>query len=117
MKTFKEQRQSSLIRLLLGLLKKDRLVRRMREAEDNYESDNLNPMKLLMMKKAPNLTINVPNALTDPRHLWTYVGMGALLQSLVSFFNAYVVYPKNGCALAHESHGMAFLFGLPGHYL
>lgn len=48
-----------------------------------------------MRKKAPNLTINIPNAITDPMHLWRCVYIGAILQCLVFFFNAYVVYHEH----------------------
>ena len=48
-----------------------------------------------MRKKAPNLTINIPEAITDPMYLWLCVTIGAILQCLVFFFNAYVVYHKH----------------------
>lgn len=79
----KERRQLSFSRLL------SRLFRGNREEED---LDEIELITSLMRKKAPNLTMNIPNAITDPMHLWRCVFIGAILQCLVFVFNAYVVY-------------------------
>ena len=90
--SFKEQRQPSFLRLLLYPFRRDRPVKRFRLEEENNGLDEITMMTLLMRKKAPNLTINIPDAVTDPLYLWLCVIVGAILQCLVFFFNAYVVY-------------------------
>ena len=66
MKTLKEQRQSSFLRLLLRPFRRDRPVRRNREEEEDNDLDDIKLITLSMRKKAPNLTINISNAITDP---------------------------------------------------
>ena len=64
---------------------------------DKYNWDDnqdLKLMKKLMKTRAPNLTINVPNAIMEPAHLWLCVVAGIITQGLVFFFNAYVAYHK-----------------------
>lgn len=90
-----KQRQSSFLRLPLCPFRRDRPVRRIREEEGNDDLADIKLMTRLMKKKAPNLTINIPEAITDPMYLWLCVTIGAILQCLVFFFNAYVVYHKH----------------------
>lgn len=87
---FKEQRQSSFLRLALSAFKRDQKVR-----DEESKEKELELIKRLMRKKAPNLTINTPDAITDPMYLWLCVTVGGILQCLVFFFNAYVVYHKH----------------------
>ena len=61
-----------------------------------------------MRKKAPNLTINTPDAITDPMYLWLCVTVGAILQCLVFFFNAYVVYHKHWLRAGAQVASYAF---------
>lgn len=75
--------------------RRDRPVRRIREEEGNDDLADIKLMTRLMKKKAPNLTINIPEAITDPMYLWLCVTIGAIFQCLVFFFNAYVVYHKH----------------------
>lgn len=91
---FKEQRQSSFLHLLLRPFRADRRARRNRGEEEDNEPDHIKLITHLMRKKAPNLTINNPDAIPDPLYLWLCVAAGAILQCLVFFFNAYVAYRK-----------------------
>lgn len=57
-------------------------------------SHDIELMTRLLRKKAPNLTINTPNALADFMYIWISVAVGIMIQGLVFFFNAYIAYDK-----------------------
>lgn len=88
MERVKNRHKSWLLRIL------SRLAQRNCHGEELEDSDDIGLITVLMRKKAPNLTINIPNAIIDPMHVWVCVALGATLQCLVFFFHAYVTYHK-----------------------
>ncbi|KAI9800395.1 MAG: hypothetical protein M1825_004165 [Sarcosagium campestre] len=65
---------------------------RNRRMADAQESEEIELIKTLMKSKAPNLTLNIPIAATDSRHLRKWVVLGGAFQFSVFVFNATVAY-------------------------